>query len=381
MLFRNFLLVVFLVGFGGNVYAFLNAVDIEEVNLCKNDTWNDSWDGKVNIKNICNIKIFDKETAEAIMAKLENLDLNKPVRTAVEGAIQGFKKELEGNLKPLFDELKSLLKEGTDQADKLIEGVDKRLEKRLAQIADEIRKTVKSFREDVVAIIEQTEKSVINVIKGAEDSIKGVTKQTEESIARLLDDMVTDLNSMAASLNTELSKKFETIRTAIKTDIMFIGDYLSCKGYGVEKTLKEDAIDLIGRLPFIEGKKKFCQDCSSGLFCSLNKYFCSPERIYNECKCCEKTKLNTGESPMKLFRYYVCMRKHDVDGNSQIHNKNGSIEYSVIDVYTDINEKTKEVYCKSDMTKGGKNNRLQARMIKEAEQAYKEELFWQNVSK
>ena len=95
MLFRNFLLVVFLVGFGGNVYAFLNAVDIEEVNLCKNDTWNDSWDGKVNIKNICNIKIFDKETAEAIMAKLENLDLNKPVRTAVEGAIQGFKKELE----------------------------------------------------------------------------------------------------------------------------------------------------------------------------------------------------------------------------------------------------------------------------------------------
>jgi len=365
-------LVLLLIGFGSNGYAVFNAVDIEID--CENDNWNDIEDSNnATINNICKISLLDKETVAALMALLEKLDLNKPAKTAVKGAIQGFKEELEGNLKPLIAELKDLLKEGTDQAGKLIGDVDKRLEKRIAQISKEIRDTAESFKNSVKELIQQTEKSVINIIKGAEESTKGVIKQTEESTARIIDDMVAHLNSVASKLNNELSKKFETIRNNIKTDIMFIGDYFSCKSYGATITFEKAVKNVLQTLPFTNKGQKPCQDCK-GLISSVK------ERFYptTGCNCCEKAKLiNSGDSPMKLFRYYVCMRKSDINGYSPIRS---STEYSIIDVYTDINERSKEVYCVSDMTKGGKKL-LQERMIEEAEQAYKDYLFWKNVSK
>ncbi|MCK5876789.1 MAG: hypothetical protein KAG43_04080 [Candidatus Marithrix sp.] len=275
------MLLVVLIGYGGNVYAGLI-----DANVCKIDNWNDSWGGKVSIKNICDIKILDKETAEAILAKLENLDLSKPVRTAVEGAIQGLKKELEGTLKPLFNELKSLLKEGTDQTGKLIDTIDQKLKKRIAQIADEVRKTVTSFRKDIVALIEQVEKSVRNIMSDAKDHTKDLLKETEASILNIEQQLIADLKDMTASLNIELSKKFETIRTNIKTDIMFIGDYLSCKAHGAAQITKEHGLEIAEVLPLAKEQKKLCQNCNSGFLYTMNKYLCSlntyfcPKNVY-----------------------------------------------------------------------------------------------------
>ncbi len=131
----------------------------------------------------------------------------------------------------------------------------------------------------------------------------------------------------------------------------------------VEEALK----NIVTTLPFTKTGQKACQSCEKNIvdttICSVKKMFgnesCSVEKM--ECVCCDQTKLSNRESPMKLFRYNMCMRKNDLAGDISIRD--------VLDVYADIHEWTTQVYCKSDMTKVG-TKLLQDRMQEEAENAY-----------
>ncbi|MDM8560696.1 hypothetical protein [Candidatus Parabeggiatoa sp. HSG14] len=326
-----------------NVHAFLDLVI-----ACEYDVWNDTWDSNTTINNICNIKLLDKETIEVLMEKLEKLDLSKPAQTAVKGAIQGFKEELEKNLKPLLRELNTLLKERMDQAGKLVADVDDRVEKRIAQITKAINDTVKSFRKNTMDIIQQVEKSTTKIV----------------------DDMVSKLESMVSKLNSELSKKFETIRGNIKTDIMFIGDYVSCKTSGTMVNFEQSLKNVVKKLPFSKSGKKFCQSCEAG-------FFSSPDE--RECFCCRNVKLlDKNNKPlttndMKLFRYNACMLKNELSGNSQISD--------ILDAYAIIQKWAMDIYCQSDTVRIGKKLLIQSRMEEEIEKAYEDDLFWSTEGK
>jgi len=365
----RWLLLVLLIGFGSNGYAVFNAVDIEID--CENDNWNDIEDSNnATINNICNIKLLDKETVEALMAMLEKLDLSKPAQTAVEGAIKGFKKELEGSLKPLIGELNTLLKERLDQAGKLVADVDDRVEKRIAQITKAIDDTAKRFENSTMKVIQQAETSIIKITKQAEDSTKNVIKQTEESTARIIDDMVAHIVSVASELNNELSRKFEKIRKNIKTDIMFIGDYVSCKTSGTMVNFERSLKNVVRELPFSNSGQKPCQSCEKG-------FFSSPDE--RECSCCRNVKLldknnkHFVATDIKLFRYNACMLKNELTRNSEISD--------ILDAYATIQRWAMDIYCQSDTVRVGKKLLTQSRMEEETEKAYEDYLFWATVGK
>jgi hypothetical protein len=321
---------------------------------------------EVDIPQEYTVKV-DPETIKLLFDRVETL------RDKIQKDIDELSKKnilrVEASAKRLQEQAKRNILEIEAQLNKDINAFVERIEEKYRNIARETFQQINRARAEALADVRY--------------SIGFIDEKLEARITQLsltLMEMLTRLDEIADEYKPEKWRtevieptfdRLDKLAADIRQHIETLMDKVGCKVHGTTVNFTQALENVVQQLPLSKPaqKKKPCYCCADNWYCSANA---------RDCACCQQVGLLDNQNQplvttdLKLFRYNVCMRKSELNENSQIQ--------QILDSYAMIQKWAMDVYCQSDTVRVTSAELLiQTQMKKEAAQAYENYLFWSKL--